>query len=135
MENLIRYLLNYAFDRGVSYALLDNVKDTYPSVSFTDLNRMVINLNWKNKKELPFIIGHEIGHFANGDSGKFYYRNFNTPVEHQADLYSLNLIFNYASKQFCSFDEPGIFIEQFGIPYRMVEATYDLFRQNNDLIF
>ncbi len=36
MENLISYLLNYAFDRGVSYALVDNVKDTDPSVSFTD---------------------------------------------------------------------------------------------------
>ena len=98
MENLISYLLNYTFDRGVSYALVDNAKDTDPSVSFTDSKRMVINLNWKNKKELPFIIGHEIGHFANGDSGKFYYRNFNTPVEHQADLYSLNLIFDYATR-------------------------------------
>lgn len=135
MENLIKYLLNYAFDHGISYTLLDNVKNTDPSVTLTDMNRMIINLNWKNREELPFIIGHEIGHLANGDSGKFYYRNFNTPVEHQADLYSLNIIFNYASKQFCSFDEPGIFMSQFGIPYRMKDDTYKLFKNNKDLLF
>ncbi|RHW48450.1 M48 family metalloprotease [Lactobacillus bombicola] len=135
MENLISYLLNYAFDRGVSYALLDNVKDSYPSVSFTDLNRMVINLNWRTKKELPFIIGHEIGHFANGDSGKFYYRNFNTPVEHQADLYSLNLIFDYATRQYDCFDEPSEFMQAYGIPVRMYSDVADLFRKYDDLLF
>lgn len=135
MENLIKYMLNYAFDHGISYALLDQIDPDYPSVSFTDIGRMVINLNWKRQNEIPFMIGHEIGHFANGDKGTFYYINLSTPVEHQADLFSLNLIYKYASKQFYTFDEPGPFMQQFAIPYRLEGATYKLFQKNNDLIF
>lgn len=75
MNDLIEYLLNYAFDHGIGYKLVH--ADPYdPSLSLKNHNLMVINLNWHNQSELPFIIGHEIGHFILGDKGILYYSSF-----------------------------------------------------------
>ena len=55
--------------------------------------------------------------------------------ERLADLYSLNLIYDYASNQFGCFEEPVQFIQQYGITIRMLDDTCKLFKQNDDLIF
>lgn len=135
MNDLISYLLNYAFDHGISYSLVHEDPD-YPSAAFPEERFIVINMNCKNPKELPFIIGHEIGHIMNGDSGlQFYYDTVSSSVEHYADLKSLKVIFNYAALQYDCFNEPIQFMQQYGIPYRMLNDTVKLFRDNDDLLF
>ena len=135
MEDLVKYLLKYAFDHGISCALIRR-EQSYQSVALPDKKLIVINQNSKNKFELPFIIGHEIGHIMNGNvNGAFYCGKPVNSEERKADLYSLNLIYKYASNQFETFDEPGIFMEQFGIPYRMKGDVYRLFKENDDLVF
>ena len=135
MEDLVKYLLKYAFDHGISCALIQR-EQSYQSVALPDKKLIVINQNSKNKFELPFIIGHEIGHIMNGNvNGAFYCGKPVNSEERKADLYSLNLIYKYASSQFETFDEPGIFMEQFGIPYRMKGDVYRLFKENDDLVF
>lgn len=99
-------------------------------------NLIIINTNWKNKSELPFIIGHEIAHLMDGDVGLSYYcGNALTSKEHHADLYSLNLIFDYATRQYDCFNEPSEFMRAYGIPVRMYDAVVELFRKHNDLLF
>lgn len=135
MTDLITCLLNYAFDHGISYSLVYEDPD-YPSTAFPEEKFVVINMNCKNLKELPFIIGHEIGHIMNNDNGlQFYCNTVSTPVEHQADLYSLNLIFDYATRQYDCFDEPSEFMQAYGIPVRMYSDVADLFRKHDDLLF
>ena len=135
MEDLLKYLLKYAFDHGISCALIRR-EQSYQSVALPDKKLIVINQNSKNKFELPFIIGHEIGHIMNGNvNGAFYCGKPVNSEERKADLYSLNLIYKYASSQFETFDEPGIFMEQFGIPYRMKGDVFRLFKENDDLVF
>ena len=135
MEDLIKYLLKYAFDHGISCALIRR-EQSYQSVALPDKKLIVINQNSKNKFELPFIIGHEIGHIMNGDvNGAFYCGKPVNSEERLADLYSLNLIYGYASNQFDTFEEPIQFIQQYGIPDRMLEDTYQLFKKNDDLVF
>ncbi|WEV43005.1 hypothetical protein OZX56_05505 [Lactobacillus sp. ESL0684] len=136
MNELIHYLLNLAFDCGISYSLVTKDK-SYQSISLPDQSFMVINLNCFNHYELPFIIGHEIGHIMNENDGKFKYTygKVITSEEHAADLYSLNTIFDYATKQYSSYEEPIQFMQQYGIPNRMFDDTVDLFRNNNDLLF
>lgn len=135
MEDLIKYLLKYAFDHGISCALIRR-EQSYQSVALPDKKLIVINQNSKNKFELPFIIGHEIGHIMNGDvNGAFYCGKPINSEERLADLYSLNLIYGYASNQFDNFEEPVQFIQQYGIPDRMLEDTYQLFKKNDDLVF
>ena len=67
-EELIEYLLNYAFKHGLSYILV-RAEPYDPALSFKHKHKMIINTNWQNSNELPFIIGHEIGHLMLGDSG------------------------------------------------------------------
>ncbi|GFO99732.1 hypothetical protein LHEH8_14880 [Lactobacillus helveticus] len=137
-EDLIEYLLNYAFKHGISYTLVQSEPDdpvnyafkhgiSYtlvqsepddPAISFKQERKMYINTNWRNSNEIPFIIGHEIGHLMLGDQGIMYYESFSgqNSEEHSADLYSLNLIYNYSAKKGDSFQEPGTFIQNYGIP-------------------
>lgn len=116
-EDLIEYLLNYAFKHGISYTLVQSEPDD-PAISFKQERKMYINTNWRNSNEIPFIIGHEIGHLMLGDQGIMYYESFSgqNSEEHSADLYSLNLIYNYSAKKGDSFQEPGTFIQNYGIP-------------------
>lgn len=133
MNDLIEYLLNYAFDCGIGYKLVH--ADPYdPSLSLKNHNLMVINLNWHNQSELPFIIGHEIGHFILGDKGILYYSSFagQNSEEKSADLYSLNLLYDYACRRGQYFEEPGQFLSAYGIPSRMAEAAKNLFDHNED---
>lgn len=133
MNDLIEYLLNYAFDHGIGYKLVH--ADPYdPSLSLKKHNLMVINLNWHNQSELPFIIGHEIGHFILGDKGILYYSSFagQNSEEKSADLYSLNLLYDYAYSRGQYFVEPGQFLSAYGIPSRMAEAAKNLFDHNDD---
>ena len=135
MEDLVKYLLKYAFDHGISCALIRR-EQTYQSVALPDKKLIVINQNCKNKFELPFILGHEIGHIMNGNvNGAFYCGKPVNSEERLADLYSLNLIYGYASNQFDNFEEPVQFIQQYGIPDRMLDDAYRLFEKNNDLVF
>ena len=133
MNDLIEYLLNYAFDCGIGYKLVHANPDD-PSLSLKKHNLMVINLNWHNQSELPLIIGHEIGHFILGDKGVLYYSSFSgqNSEEKSADLYSLNLLYNYACSRGQYFEEPGQFLSAYGIPSRMIDATKELFKRNDD---
>ena len=133
MNDLIEYLLNYVFDHGIGYKLVH--ADPYdPSLSLKKHNLMVINLNWHNQSELPFIIGHEIGHFILGDKGILYYSSFSgqNSEEKSADLYALNLLYDYACSRGQYFEEPGQFLSAYGIPSRMAKAAKNLFEHNED---
>ena len=133
MNELIEYLLNYAFDHEIGYKLV--CADSYdPSLSLKKHNLMVINLNWHNQSELPFIIGHEIGHFILGDEGIMYYSSFSgqNSEEKSADLYALNLLYDYACNNGQYFEEPGQFIQMYGIPERMTTAAKNLFKHNDN---
>ena len=135
MEDLIKYLLKYAFDHGISCALIRR-EQSYQSVALPDKKLIVINQNSKNKFELPFIIGHEIGHIMNGNvNGAFYCGKPVNSEERLADLYSLNLIYGYASNQFDNFEEPVQFIYEYGIPIRMLNDTVELYKKKSNLCF
>lgn len=135
MEDLVKYLLKYAFDHGISCALIRR-EQSYQSVALPDKKLIVINQNSKNKFELPFIIGHEIGHIMNGNvNGAFYCGKPVNSEERLADLYSLNLIYGYASNQFDNFEEPVQFIYEYGIPIRMLNDTVELYKKKSNLCF
>lgn len=135
MDDLLTYLFRLAFNNKISCALI--WKDiNYQSVALPKEKLIVINQNCKNKNELPFIVGHEIGHIMNGDATTSFYCN--KPLsseEHKADLYSLNIIYDYAAEQFDTFEEPIQFVQQYGIPFRMLDDTIELFKGNNKLGF
>ena len=97
---------------------------------------------------MEFLAAHELGHHSNGDKGVMYYShdydwqehdafNINDDAfkEDQADLYGLNLIWDYASSQGYTCEDPGEFMLQFGIPERLKKVVAKKFESNNDLLF
>lgn len=38
MDDLITYLLNYAFDHGYGYEILNGAENNWPSLAYPDLN-------------------------------------------------------------------------------------------------
>nr|WP_280926576.1 M48 family metalloprotease [Lactobacillus sp. ESL0701] len=135
VNDLIQYLFDFAFNQDIGYLLVPADED-YSSFANKTKKLIIINTNWKNKAELPFIIGHEIGHLIDGDQGISRYCGTSlTSKERHADLYSLNLIFDYATKQYDCYEEPSQFMQAYGIPTRMYNDVVNLFRNNDDLLF
>lgn len=135
MSDLIKWLYSYAFDHKIGVLQITTAKE-YSSLADKNKRTIVINKNWKNKKELPFIIGREIGHIMEDNPGLSYYCDTSlTPNERRADLFSLNLIFEYAMLQYDSYEEPYLFLQQYGIPIRMLDDACNLFKKHDDLVF
>lgn len=134
MNNLIEYLLNYAFDNKIGYEIR-KLDPYFPPRAVLDDNLIIINSNWHNREEIPFTIGHEIGHIMNNDQvEKCQSPTLIYPYELNADKYSLNLIFNYSLDQEIIIQEPGIFIQQYGIPLRMLNYATELFWNNKEKV-
>lgn len=128
-DDLIQYLLNFAFDHKIGYQLV-NADPYNPSLSFKQHRYMIINLNWHNQNEVPFIIGHEIGHLMLGGDPIMYYGSFSAQnsEEKEADLYSLKLIYRFSDTQGDEFDSPHKFVQSYGIPSRMNKTANDIFK-------
>ncbi|RMC36014.1 hypothetical protein F5ESL0236_07630 [Lactobacillus sp. ESL0236] len=61
MTDLMQFLFDFTFSQGFGVAQISKDEEYRPLADKTR-NLIIINTNWKNKSELPFIIGHEIGH-------------------------------------------------------------------------
>lgn len=135
MDDILACLFQHAFEDRISCALI--WKDVnYQSVAIPEKKLIVIKQNCKNKYELSFIVGHEISHIVNGDENATFYCG--KPVnsgERLTDLYSLNLIYDYPTTKFNCLEEPIHFVQQHGIPFRMLNDACKLFNKNDDLIF
>lgn len=137
-SGLTKYMLDFASQHHI------RVRGVHAEPSETGLvflkNRKIsVNYDMKKATEFNFVLGHEIGHIMNGDSDSgvayYYCGSPLTSEERKADLYSLELIYDYAASQFSTFNEPGVFMEQYGIPYRMFDDTVKLYERRTDLLF
>ncbi|MBA1392968.1 hypothetical protein EQ500_03650 [Lactobacillus sp. XV13L] len=136
-SGLTKYMLDFASQHHIRVRGV-HAEPAETGVAFLKNRKISVNYDMKNSNEFDFVLGHEIGHIMNGDSDNgvaYYCGNPLTSEERKADLYSLNLIFDYAAQQFNTFNEPGVFMEQYGIPYRMFDDTVKLYKRRNDLLF
>lgn len=138
MEDLMDYLYSLIWKYKLGIVADRTLPSHFPSRYIPSTKTIIVNLNWYKKEEIPFMVAHEIGHYINGDSGVSYYEDPIAPIkdigqEHQANLYSLNLLYNYALDHGNTFDEPIEFMHQYGIPMEMLDDTKQLFNRNNDL--
>ncbi|EFJ70536.1 putative toxin-antitoxin system, toxin component [Lactobacillus paragasseri JV-V03] len=147
-NDLLIYICNLIDDHNLTY-ILSRLEDRHFRSRYLPKQKtIIINTNWWYPPEVPFMAAHELGHYINGDKGVMYYahdyewqkhdafnRNDDAFKEDQADLYSLNLIWDYASSQGYICEDPGEFMLQFGIPERMKKIVAKKFESNNDLLF
>ncbi|RHW49696.1 ImmA/IrrE family metallo-endopeptidase [Bombilactobacillus bombi] len=121
MDNLITYLLNYAFDHGYGYEILNDAENDWPSLAYPELNLIFINMNWHNQNELPFQIAHEIGHMIDGNACHMY--NDKIKVEDHADLHAIEILKQYSLDYDFCINNPIVFAQQFCIPYRLYNVV------------
>lgn len=147
-NDLLIYICNLIEDHHLSY-ILSRLEDRHFRSRYLPQQKLIIiNTNWWDKSEIPFMAAHELGHYVNGDLGVMYYehtsiwdqhaafnRNDDAYKEHQADLYALQVIWDFANFQGYTCEDPGEFMQQFKIPARMATSVLKKFKNSNDLLF
>lgn len=112
------YLINYGFDRGISSTLTDQLPPYFPSSASSKKQKVLINLNWYNKWEVPFSFAHELGHLLNHDQGINYYHSetVHTKTEYHANCTAIDILLAYCDDNGIEIDNPMTFCEHFGVP-------------------
>lgn len=81
MNNIIEDLSNFALENNIGVELSYLFSPITPAGCNTSYRKIAINMNWHNKRQIPFTFAHEISHILNGDvSNKQLY--FSTAVSH-----------------------------------------------------
>lgn len=110
--------MNYALDHqyGVTFSYAAENDD--PSEAFPEYRTAVINANWKNIDEIPFIIGHELGHlFLGHEKSEYHSSSVNSiRLEREANEFSLYLLTEYCDLHDIYFYNMYTFAQAFGIP-------------------
>lgn len=131
MDNLISYLVNYGFDRGISTTLTEKLPPHFPSSASSKYQKVLINMNWYNQWEVPFSLAHELGHLINHDQGINYYHSetVHTKTEYQANCTAIDILLKYCHENDIAITNPVTFCEKFGVPANL-EYTVGLKLKN-----
>ena len=118
-NNLINWLMNYCFDHDIGACLTNELPDEIGGKSYViPADLVVVNNNWHNELEIPFIIGHELGHLMLGHKRKEFDESPTKRIlmERAANEYSLYLLTEYCDLHEIYFYDKYTFAHAFGIP-------------------
>lgn len=120
MNEVERYLFNYAMDHDIGFEFLNGLDSDWPSVAIPERNKMFINTNWYKQEEVPMIIAHEIGHMLNGDSCYMYNKSSIAKInaESAANKIAIDLLLQYCRDNDIHFNSYIMFLQQFCIPLK-----------------
>ena len=124
MDEIITWLLNYALDHGIGVITTADLSPEVPSAAFATERKILINLKWKNKNEVPFSIAHEIGHILNGDDGNFLLTSTaHSKAEHDANIVAFQILREWAESHDVDVSEPYLFMSCFAIPCKLSDQV------------
>lgn len=125
MQAILHYLKKIAFDNDIAYATSSELSPYSPSIAVSDSRVIVVNENWHNHQELPFIVAHELSHLLNNDSGVLYYSTTTSrsKIEQSANSRAVDLLLEYAHETDTYTGNYVQFMEQFGIPSKFEELV------------
>lgn len=127
MDDVVTYLLNFAMKHKIGFLTQPNWNENWPSVSIPERRFMIINLNWRNQRELPFQIAHEISHILNDDEGILYYTTSNSKsqIECGANESAIQILIDYCDKLGLEHYNIIKFMDVFGIPANLEYMVVD----------
>lgn len=124
------WLCKFAYDHKIEVTL-DGVhfKNDVPSTCLG--NHVVINTNWSNKSEIPFIFAHELGHVINGDGGVMYYcsATSQTKIESAANQKAIDIIIKYSNEIDEQPADYMAFMQSYGVPDYLIEKVRQRFNK------
>lgn len=120
-NNLVQWLMNWAFDHGISVTMTSEIKKDLPHCASAAKKAVVINMNYGNKNEIPFALAHEIGHVVDDDPGVRYYSSatLHDKAEYRANVFGIQLIQQYCDHEDIHVSNAVKFCEVFGVPSRL----------------
>lgn len=117
MDDAINYLLNFAMKQKIGFVWTNLLAPDTPSAADCKKREIVINANWRNQKELPFVIAHEIAHVLNKDMGVLYFTSSSSKsqIESNANAGAVKILVDYCDK--LGFEHYNVikFMNAFGI--------------------
>lgn len=127
MDDVINYLLNFAMKNKIGFVWTDLLTPYTSSAADCKNREIVINGNWHNKKELPFMIAHEIAHILNKDMGILYFTSNSSKshIESNANAGAINILVDYCDKLGLSRYNAIKFMDVFGIPANLESIVMD----------
>ena len=127
MDEIITWLLNYAYDHGIGVVVFH--RDSHiPSMASKPDNMIAINMNWKPHSEIPFSIAHEIGHIISGDNGHFLpTKAAQTQAERRANREAVKILMEWADSHDVEVTTPQRFSECFGVPNTLSDSINEEF--------
>ncbi|MCL0330668.1 ImmA/IrrE family metallo-endopeptidase [Apilactobacillus xinyiensis] len=125
-DDILKDLLNYAFDHGIGIEMVHANFNT-PCLVFNESKLIILNLNW-NKWQLPFAFAHEIAHILNKDENCLYQNSsYKIKFEYSADVKALEILIPiYVDYSHYSVDNVYPLMEQLKIPNRLIEETKNI---------
>jgi len=131
-DEAVQFLLNYALDHSISFESVPGLKPDTPSFAITDKRFIVLNMNWHNKRELPFQVAHEIGHVLNNHPGVLYYSSpaSNTKIEAEANSTAVDLLIDYCKSIDLYHMDVYKFMDRFAIPNSVKTSVIDKLENN-----
>lgn len=120
-NNLVQWLMNWAFDHGISVTMTSEIRKDLPHCASAAKKAVVINMNYGNKEEIPFALAHEIGHVVDNDPGIRYYSSatLHDKAEYRANYFGIQLIQQYCDHEDIHISNAVKFCEVFGVPSRL----------------
>lgn len=120
-NNLVQWLMNWAFDHGISVTMTSEIKKDLPHCASAAKKAVVINMNYGNSDEIPFALAHEIGHVVDDDPGVRYYNSatLHDKAEYRANCFGIQLIQQYCDHEDIHVINAVKFCEVFGVPSRL----------------
>lgn len=122
MNNLIQWLINFSYDHGIGIEATRKLDPDTPSQSDVANRVIVINMNWYNPVEIPFIYAHEISHVLCG------HIMASPKNEIEANRKAVDLLIRYCHENNIYINNSVEFCEGFGIPLRLGYLIEDWYK-------
>lgn len=134
MDDIITDLCNYAMKHGIGFILTRDLKSGTVAAANTESRTVIVNMNYKDKQQIPLQFAHEIGHIINGDHSMraLYFTPSKYGIELNANVTALNLLAPYYLE-----DKPNeyvdvdSFMEMFAIPEHLRDAAEQVLYSND----
>ena len=135
MDDAINYLLNFAMKQKIGFVWTNLLGPTVPSAADCEERKILINGNWHNQKELPFVIAHEIAHVLNKDMGVLYFTSSSSKsqIESNANAGAVKILVDYCDKLGLEHYNIIKFMDVFGIPANLEYMVVDKLENRFDI--
>lgn len=127
-QDIISSLQLKAIKNHIDVIWTDGLEPSTPPAVYVPYRKIIMNLNWKDKHEIPFQLAHEIAHIFNNDEYNqiLYYTNVRShyKVERNAHSSAIDILLPYYYETTSIEDlNPLQFCELFKVPIYLLELV------------